>query len=96
MDLQATDDSARSRRLISYADQPAGPDIAINTFPTVTVARQSFTLIDGSKRLSLRLRRVSSRCRHSGSRTAAAYCLSAFHYSHSSADDGEGKDYTSG
>lgn len=80
------------RRHISYADQPVALDIAINKFPTDTAARQSFPLVGGSKHLSLRL--IGGR--RAGSGTTAAYCLSVFHYSQCSADDGERKDYTSG
>ena len=82
--------------LVSHANHPVGPDIAINKFLTDTVARQSFTSIDRSKHLSLELRGISSRCGLARSCMTAVYCLSVFHYSQSNVDDGEGKDYTSG
>lgn len=86
----------RNVPLVSHANHPVGPDIAINKFPTDTVAGQSFTSIDRSKHLSLELRGISSRCGRARSCMTAVYCLSVFHYSQSNVDDGEGKDYTSG
>lgn len=83
-------------QLVSHANHPAGPYIAIHKFLTDTVEGQSFTSPDRSKLLSLELRGISSRCVPCSQLYDCCVLLKCVSLFPKQRDDGERKDYTSG